>query len=159
MIRGIIDINTDPGFVKASHSGMVLSYSSGLDDTMVPGGSTGQADLHGPGGSVTLKYYHGLRCRPRLWNSAWSSVVRGVITDPIHNRIMDPNLALDCIPGLDVTMVMGGMVGLPGGHGPSGGYILLTPTCSQVLTQTLGIHKVLEVNRSHRHQQRSPMLW
>lgn len=66
VVRGVTNINPDPGFDKASHSGMVLSFSSGLDDTMVPGGSIGQPELHGPGGSLTLKYHHDLRYQPRL---------------------------------------------------------------------------------------------
>ena len=47
-------INTDLGSGRTIDPRMVLSISLGPDVTMVPGGSTGHSDQHGPSSDMTL---------------------------------------------------------------------------------------------------------
>lgn len=61
MVTEAMDVNTDPNFCRARDIDMAIGSSTGPDVIMVPGGSTVHPANHGPGGSVELRYQHGLR--------------------------------------------------------------------------------------------------
>lgn len=77
---------------------MVLRNSPGLDITMAPGGSAGDAGLHGPGGSVDLGHQYGLRCLAGPCSFIQPSVVTEV-TDPGCCRVTDADMAPGSSPG------------------------------------------------------------
>lgn len=76
---------------------MVLGSSSGLDVTMVPVGSAGHLDHHGPNNSVVLEPLHGLRCGLRSQASAlplMATGALGICAGPVCSRVGDPDMAL-----------------------------------------------------------------
>lgn len=56
-----------------------MGCNSGLGITMALGGSAGHSDLCGSGGSMALRYQHGLRSWPGPWASAQPLVVPGAM--------------------------------------------------------------------------------
>lgn len=54
MVTGATDINTDFDYCRTMELDMAYTHSSGLDDTMSPGFSTGLPIQYGPSGRMTL---------------------------------------------------------------------------------------------------------
>lgn len=54
MVTLALNINTDPIGSETTNPDKVLDSSSDRNVTMAPGERTGQADLYGPGGSMSL---------------------------------------------------------------------------------------------------------
>ncbi|KAL6073616.1 hypothetical protein STEG23_027917 [Scotinomys teguina] len=107
MVSGAIDINTDPGRHRATEPDMALGSSLIPDDTMVPAGSAGYSDQHGPGGSMALGQLHGHRLWPRSRASIWPLVATcssDINTDASCGRTKNSDMILSSSPGLDVTM-------------------------------------------------------
>lgn len=110
-----VDINTDSGCSRTMDLDMVLGSSLGLHVIVALGGISGHP------------YWHGHRWCPRPQASSQPLMVRGVIdinTDPKCVTVMDPDMAPGSILCPDITMVLGGSVGLLDLHGPCGGTFL-----------------------------------
>lgn len=69
MVAEAVDINTDPGFGRATDPDMTLGSSLGLKDTMTPGGRTGHSDCQGPGIGLSLGPQHDQEWQPRTGTS------------------------------------------------------------------------------------------
>lgn len=93
------------------------SLQLGLDVTTAPGGSAHHSDGH-----------------LRLWGRA-SDINR----DPGCSKVTDPDMALSCSSGLDVTMALHSYTGHSDLHA----------SWTQVADLPLGIHTALSGNRSH----------
>ena len=105
MVRGVTDINMYPD--------MALGCSSGPEDTMALGGSTGYPDC-----IATLAAYPKKSTWPQLLAQATSFCMflcgnrsHRHHTKPDHNRVTGPYMAFSIL-GPDITMVLGGSTGL-----------------------------------------------
>lgn len=123
--------------------------SSGLYDTMVPGGSThhlGLYDTHGRGTPT----YSGPQTP--TWPLVGICVAFGgnmatdISTDSVCSRTVDPDMALSRSLDQDVITALVSIPGRPDGHGPSGCVAL---ECQQVAAQTPRIFLAFSGNRSH----------
>lgn len=102
---------------------------------MVPSDSSGHPDMYGPGGSLTLKYQHGLRCQFTPWTSAQPSVATlatDINGDTGCYRAMGPDTALSSNQGWNITMDPGSSSSLLEWPGP----FLWTLTWSQVVAKS-----------------------
>lgn len=92
-----MDINTGPSCDWTMGPNMVLGSSSDLDVTMVPVGSAGHLNHHGPNNGVVLEPLHGLRCGFRSQASAlplMATGILGICAGPVCSSVRDPDMAL-----------------------------------------------------------------
>ncbi|KAL6080807.1 hypothetical protein STEG23_023816 [Scotinomys teguina] len=53
-LQGAVDINTDPGFIRATDPDMALSSSTGPENTMTPDDNPGHSDQHGSNSNMAF---------------------------------------------------------------------------------------------------------
>lgn len=97
MVIGAKAINLDTGHCRAMDLDMALGSRSGLDNTVVPYGSTDHPGWHGLSGIMGLRHQHDHRLWPRPRASMWPLVApwyMDISTNPGCGRTTDTDMVL-----------------------------------------------------------------